>query len=65
MGTVSQSEVLVSAALQVLKFESQPDSTGELEGARKHKVTAATVAYVKSLEGKKLVVGADGSVTPE
>ena len=58
MATPVQSTV--AEALQSLKFESAGGMPG---GPHEHKVTTETVEYIKSLEGKSVVVDSDGRVT--
>lgn len=59
----TQNQALVSGALQELKLEFVEG--GAPGSPPRMKVTKATVEYVKSLEGKTLVVDGDGNVTAE
>jgi hypothetical protein len=65
MAGLSQFEALVTGALQALKFEAPSSSSGRIGGPQKWKVTPATVAYIKSLEGKTVTVGSDGQITAD
>lgn len=57
----TQSQALVSSALQELKLV--PVESGMTGGDQTLKVTDETVAFVKGLSGKSVVVDGDGIVT--
>jgi hypothetical protein len=60
MAGATQEQSVASMALQELKLEFQAGTPGD---EQELKVTAATVAFVKSKEGKTAVVDGSGNVT--
>lgn len=57
----TQIQATVSGALSDLKFEDVPG--GAPGSPQEKKVTDKTVAFIKSLEGKKVSVDSEGKVT--